>query len=208
MYAVDSVLPTATLPPGTNVLVTGTDPAACTEVTDRLLTAGLADGEPAVVASTGETPTAVRERIEVDEYDAPIAVVSSARDQDRSADDLTRCVSSPTDFRSLGMACSELLDRVASDGDVRVSIDSVSDLLSVADVNTVFRFLQVLTGRIASAGGFGVATLRTDRHDERTCNTIGQLFDVRIELRRRSKTRELRMRGRGIEGVREEWVEF
>ena len=203
MYAVDSVLPTATVPPGTTLLVTGTDGDECTELADRLLAAGFDHGEPAVAVTTTATPPDVRRKFGTDD-ERDVAVVSAVAG-DCEPDEYTRCVDSPGDFAGIGLSCSELVERLSDDG-VRVTVDSVSDLLDAADANTVFRFLHVLTGRITTAEGFGVATIQLDRHEEKTCHTIGQLFDARVEVRRRSGQRELRVRG--LEDVREEWKPF
>lgn len=56
-------------------------------------------------------------------------------------------------------------------------LHSLSTLLMYADLQTVFRFLHVFTGRIQSVGGLGVFTIDADAHDDRTMNTIKQLFD-------------------------------
>lgn len=205
MYAVDSVLPTATISPGTSLIVTGTGADQCAELADRLLAAGLDYDEPAVAVTTSAPPAAVRRRLEAAERDPPVAVVSSAAPEDCVADQFTHCVDSPTDFTAIGLSCSELVERFSGDG-VRVAVDSVSDLLDAADANTVFRFMHVLTGRVATADGFGVATMQVDRHDEQTCNTIKQLFDAHVEVRCRSGERELRIRG--LDDVPEEWTQF
>lgn len=208
MYAVDDILPTGAVSPGTNLIVTGADGEDCTEVADRLLAAGLAGDEPAIVATTDAAPSAVRNRVgaRAGDHPAPLAVVSADESCEDAADDLTRCVASSADLGGVGLACSELLRRFGGDAGVRVAVDSLSDLVDATDANTAFRFLHVLTGRIAGADGLGVATLRIDRHDEQTCNTVAQLFDARVEIRRRSETRELRVSG--LPGAREEWTEF
>jgi hypothetical protein len=203
MYAVDPVLPVETLSPGTTMIVTGTEEGECRALADRLLAIGLERDEPAVAVATGDPPAAVRDRIP-DAHESPVATVSMGVSEE-SSEDLTRCIESTNDFSAVGLACSELVERLADDR-VRVSVDTVSDLLGVADTNTVFRFMHVLTGRITAADGLGIATLQVDRHDQQTCSTISQLFDARVKLRRRSGKRELRVRG--VDGVPEKWTEF
>jgi hypothetical protein len=41
----------------------------------------------------------------------------------------------------------------------------------------VFRFLHVFTGRIQSVDGLGLFCIDSTAHDERTMNTLKQLFD-------------------------------
>jgi hypothetical protein len=46
-----------------------------------------------------------------------------------------------------------------------------------ADLQTVFRFLHVFTGRIQSVEGLGLFAIDSSAHDDKTMNTLKQLFD-------------------------------
>jgi archaellum biogenesis ATPase FlaH len=59
----------------------------------------------------------------------------------------------------------------------RVMLHSLSTLLMYADLQTVFRFLHVFTGRIQSVDGLGVFAIDDSAHDDQTMNTLKQLFD-------------------------------
>jgi len=52
------------------------------------------------------------------------------------------------------------------------------------DLQTVFRFLHVFTGRIQSVDGLGVYCIDSTAHDDQTMNTLKQLFDGVIEVER------------------------
>jgi archaellum biogenesis ATPase FlaH len=59
----------------------------------------------------------------------------------------------------------------------RVMLHSLSTLLMYADLQTVFRFLHVFTGRIQSVDALGVFAIDDSAHDAQTMNTLKQLFD-------------------------------
>ncbi|MFB6256893.1 MAG: recombinase RecA, partial [Haloplanus sp.] len=46
---------------------------------------------------------------------------------------------------------------------------------------TVFRFLHVFTGRVQSVDGLGLYAIDSAAHDDKTMNTLKQLFDGVIE---------------------------
>jgi len=51
-----------------------------------------------------------------------------------------------------------------------------------ADLQTVFRFLHVFTGRIQSVDGLGVFCIDSTSHDDQAMNTLTQLFDGVIRM--------------------------
>jgi hypothetical protein len=60
-------------------------------------------------------------------------------------------------------------------------VHSLSTLLMYSDLQTVFRFLHVFTGRIQSVDGLGLFCIDSSAHDDQTLNTLKQLFDGLIE---------------------------
>jgi hypothetical protein len=56
-------------------------------------------------------------------------------------------------------------------------VHSLSTLLMYSNLQTVFRFLHVFTGRIQSVGALGLFAIDSTAHDEQTMNTLKQLFD-------------------------------
>ena len=56
-------------------------------------------------------------------------------------------------------------------------VHSLSTLRMYADLQAVFRFLHVFTGRIQSVDGLGVFAIDDSAHDDQTMNTLKQLFD-------------------------------
>jgi len=66
-----------------------------------------------------------------------------------------------------------------------------------SNLQTVFRFLHVFTGRVQSADALGVFVIDSTAHDQQTMSTLKQLFDGQIEIREDDGQPELRLKGVG-----------
>ncbi|WP_458210534.1 DUF7504 family protein [Haladaptatus sp. NG-SE-30] len=62
-----------------------------------------------------------------------------------------------------------------------ICFDSLTTLLQYSDVQRVFRFLHVLTGRIEAKGGVAHYHLEADAHDSKTLATLNVLFDSVVD---------------------------
>ncbi|MFP4188986.1 MAG: hypothetical protein ACLFR5_06230 [Halobacteriales archaeon] len=93
--------------------------------------------------------------------------------------DTLRTVNSPGDLTGLSMRIGEVLSELHED-DVYLYFDDVTSLLQYTDLNTAYRFLNVLTGRIDAADAVGYFAVTPDAHDERTLNTLRNLFDETV----------------------------
>jgi len=91
-------------------------------------------------------------------------------------------VKHPGDLTGIGIESSELLSTLsASDRDLIVGFDSVTTLLQHADLQQVFQFLHVLTGRVSGADARCYYHLDPTEHDEQTMATLAGLFDATLE---------------------------
>ncbi len=67
-----------------------------------------------------------------------------------------------------------------------------------SNLQTVFRFLHVFTGRVQSAEALGLFIVDSTAHDNQTMSTLRQLFDGEIEVREaEGDESELRVKGVG-----------
>ena len=213
MYSVDANFPVDSIPPGTNLLVTGPPMTGKYDLLVELLADGFRYDEGAVFITTQEGP----DRIHADITDSlgvdsvtDLGVVDCAgqeRSGNHSGDNRIRYVSSPADLTGIGMASSELIQTFDESGiRVRTALSSLSQLLMYADVKTVFRFLHILTGRIGSADGLGFCTLNSEAHDDQTVHTVRQLFDGIIETKSGDGGRSFRVRG--LPDADDDWFSF
>jgi hypothetical protein len=78
----------------------------------------------------------------------------------------------------LGIQISEILQQWQNNDNRSVAcFHSLTALLQYSDVQTVYKFLHVLTGRFATAGVAAHFHLDPGAHDDQTINTLKSLFD-------------------------------
>jgi KaiC/GvpD/RAD55 family RecA-like ATPase len=185
MYDLSPVLD-AQLDPGTSLLVSGPPLTGKRALSLDILADGTRAGEAAIVVTTKDGADRVlkdyRDRVDID--DRPVAIIDCVTRQQGVGevrdDDRVKYTSSPVDMTGIGIKLSETLESFYQGHDVertRVMVHSLSTLLMYSDLQTVFRFLHVFTGRIQSVDGLGLFCIDSTAHDDRTMNTLKQLFD-------------------------------
>jgi KaiC/GvpD/RAD55 family RecA-like ATPase len=193
MYDLGDVVPDSELRPGTNVLISGPPLTGKRRLALDILVAGSRRGEGSLVVTTKDAAGRI-----VDEYEdvggepseASLGIVDCVTKQQGGGDSLddgrVKYASSPVDMTGIGITLSEFLEEFYTRHGLernRILLDSVSTLLMYSDLQTVFRFLHVFTGRVDSADALGVYVMDATAHDEQTRSTLNQLFDgvVKVE---------------------------
>jgi KaiC/GvpD/RAD55 family RecA-like ATPase len=191
MYDFDPDIGDGTLAAGTNVLVSGPPLTGKRRLSLEVLAHGSDCGEGVIIVTTRDSAERILEDYEqlvADPETADVGIVDCVtRYQGRSAQDtdVVKYASSPKDMTGIGIKFSEFVEEFCVERDhdrVRVLFDSLSTLLTYSDVQTVFRFMHVLTSRIESADALGLHIIESTAHDEETLNTLVQLFDGTIEV--------------------------
>ncbi|ELZ82264.1 hypothetical protein C455_03614 [Haloferax larsenii JCM 13917] len=176
----------AEVEPGTNLLISGPPLTGKRALALDILAAGTENGEGAVIVTTKDGAERVLNDYakRIDYEGKPVSVVDCVTRQqgvgDVRDDERVKYTSSPVDMTGIGIKLSEVLQEYYQQRGLeqnRIMLHSLSTLLMYADLQTVFRFLHVFTGRIQSVGGLGLFAIDADAHDDRTMNTIKQLFD-------------------------------
>lgn len=65
----------------------------------------------------------------------------------------------------------------------RLCINSLSTIIMYSNIQTVFRFLHVFTGRVKAANALGIYVVESEMHDPQTIATLKQLFDGMNEIK-------------------------
>ncbi|QLG62072.1 RAD55 family ATPase [Halorarum salinum] len=176
--------------PGSNVLVSGPPLSGKRDLALDVLAEGTDAGEGAIVVTTKDGADRLLEQFarRTGYEGKPVAVVDTVTRQqgvgDVLEDDRVKYTSSPVDLTGIGIKLSEFLEQFHEVRGIernRVAVHSLSTLLMYADLQTVFRFLHVFTGRIQSVDGLGIYCIDSTAHDDRTMNTLKQLFDGVVE---------------------------
>lgn len=185
MYDLAPVLD-AEVESGTNLLVTGPPSTGKRALGLDVLAEGTRTGDGAIVVTTKDSADRVLEDYadRVPHEGRPVGVVDCvSRHQgvsDLRDDDRIKYASSPVDMTNIGIKFSEFLQTFHQTRDVqsnRIMVHSLSTFLLSTDLQTVFRFLHVFTGRARSVDGLGLFCIDSTAHDERTLDTLRQLFD-------------------------------
>jgi len=191
MYDLGPDFDNESVAPGTNILVSGPPLSGKRRLAMEALAHGANRGDGSVVITTRDSSDRVLSdfRSLLDQPDsATIGVVDCVtKHQGRSASDteLVKYASSPLDMTGIGIKFSEFVEEFYTERDVRenrVLVDSLSTLLMYSDLQTVFRFMHVLTSRIEEADAIGIHVIESTAHDQESLNTLNQLFDGVVEI--------------------------
>jgi len=185
MYDLGDVLPDVSFDPGSNVLVSGPPLTGKRRIALEILAAGSKKGEGVIVVTTKDDAEKMLSQYGeiVGGGEIPVGIVDCVTQQRgvESVDDpRVKYASSPVDMTGIGISLSEYLEEFYESRGIernRVLLHSVSTLLMYSNLETVFRFLHVFTGRIQSANALGVHVIDSTAHDEQTINTLKQLYD-------------------------------
>lgn len=92
-------------------------------------------------------------------------------------------VTDPADLTGIGIAINQFVEKWTDDDrKIVVCFDSLTTLLQYADLERIFRFLHVLTGRFRSTGALAHYHMDPTAHDEGTQNTLKAVFDAVVAV--------------------------
>jgi KaiC/GvpD/RAD55 family RecA-like ATPase len=109
-----------------------------------------------------------------------------------------KIASSPVDLTGIGVKISQFFEEFFMKKNIKktqLHINSLSTILMYSNIQTVFRFLHVFTGRIKAAGSLGIYVIESGMHDEQAISTLKQLFDGMIEIKSENDKNFIRVVG-------------
>lgn len=132
------------------------------------------------LAKAGERPQNMR-FVSVGETTRSASAMSSPASNGNG--EIVDTLSNPADLTGLGIKLSEVLKEWShNDYPTVACFDSLTALLQYADLQTVYKFLHVLTGRFAAADVTAHFHLDPEACDDQTVSTLTSLFDTVFEL--------------------------
>ncbi len=120
-----------------------------------------------------------------------------------------KIASSPVDLTGIGVKISQFFEEFFMKKNIRkiqLHINSLSTILMYSNIQTVFRFLHVFTGRIKAAGALGIYVIESGMHEEQAIATLKQLFDGMIEIK--SENDKTLIRVVGLSSKPTPWFEY
>jgi KaiC/GvpD/RAD55 family RecA-like ATPase len=109
-----------------------------------------------------------------------------------------KTATSPVDLTGIGIRISQFFEDFLIKKNIpklQLHINSLSAILMYSNIQTVFRFMHVFTGRIKEAGALGIFVMDSDMHDEQTITTLKQLFDGIVEIKSENDNNYIRIVG-------------
>ncbi len=153
--------------------------------TDRIDTDFLkTDTDHFLVVSTRTTAREVEQKLEHYDVDEDRAVIldtlSVERGYSRRGADDVHYVSSPDDLDGIVEKTREFLS--SHDGKVRVSVDSLTEMIYYADDEGVYEATKQLLELLADHDAVGIFHLSKEVHDQSTLDEFTELFDGVVDL--------------------------
>ena len=153
--------------------------------TDRIDTDFLkTDTDSFLVISTRTTAREVEQKLEHYDVDEDSAVIldtlSVERGYSRRGTDDVHYVSAPDDLDGIVRKTGDFLDD--HDGKLRVSVDSLTEMIYYADEEGVADATEQLLGLLADHDAVGIFHLSKEVHDDDVIDRFRELFDGIIDL--------------------------
>lgn len=123
--------------------------------------------------------------------------------------DNIKFVNSPEDLTAIGIKISQFFEEffiMKKIPKIQLHIVSLSTFLMYSNIQTVFRFLHVLTGRIKMADAIGIYVIDSEMHDPHILTAIKLLCDCMIEVK--SENDKNFIRTVGVLSEPTEWLEY
>jgi len=97
-----------------------------------------------------------------------------------------KTANSPADLTGIGVRISQFFEEFFMKKNImqiQLHFDSLSTIFMYSNIETIFKFLHVFTGRIKANGGLGIYIMESDMHGEQTMTILKHLFDGMIEIK-------------------------
>jgi hypothetical protein len=91
-------------------------------------------------------------------------------------------VENPSDLTGLGITVGQYFEAWGTEQPTSLCFDSVTALLQYVEFQTAYRFLHVLSGRVAAAGAVGHFHIDPGAHDDQRVATLRTLFDAVVTV--------------------------
>lgn len=116
---------------------------------------------------------------------------------------------SPLDLTGIGVQISQFFEEFLLKKKIpkiQLHINSLSTILMYSNIQIVFRFMHVFTGRIKASGALGIFLVDSPMHDDHKVATLKQLFDGIIEVKEENDKNYIRTVG--LSSTPTPWLEY
>ena len=199
---------------GSNILLLSPPMSGKEAILDNIMHLRAIKNENALIVVTSNEPaTHVLERFKVKKLDLSLSRIGivdcSSKDLvDVEFENVTiKKVGSPGDLTSIGVKIGQFIDEFSNkDLKIQIHINSLSTILMYSNLQTIFRFLHYLTGRIKAAKALGIFVIDSGMHDPQTIVTLKQLCDCMVEIKSENNKNFIRILGQFAKST--SWFEY
>lgn len=201
---------------GSNIMLIGPPMCGKEIILYSILYYGAAKNENAVITvTTRESATHILEWFKEQKLTLPLSrigivdCVTKTLGGASVENENIKIASSPVDLTGIGVKISQFFEEFFMKKNIKktqLHINSLSTILMYSNIQTVFRFLHVFTGRIKAAGSMGIYVIESGMHDEQAISTLKQLFDGMIEIK--SENDKYFIRAVGLSPKPTNWFEY
>jgi KaiC/GvpD/RAD55 family RecA-like ATPase len=178
---------------GSNIMLIGPPMSGKEVIMYHILYHGAAKNENAIITvTTRESATHILEWFQKNKLALPLSRIGIVDCITKTLggtvveNENIKIASSPVDLTGIGVKISQFFEEFFMKKNIRkiqLHINSLSTILMYSNIQTVFRFLHVFTGRIKASGALGIYVLESGMHGEQAIATLKQLFDGMIEIK-------------------------
>lgn len=201
---------------GSNIMLIGPPMSGKEAILNYIAYHGAAKNENAVITvTTRESATHILEWFKENKLTLPLSrigivdCVTKTLGGAAAENENIKIASSPVDLTGIGVKISQFFEEFFMKKNTRkiqLHINSLSTILMYSNIQTVFRFLHVFTGRIKAAGALGIYVIESGMHEEQAIATLKQLFDGMIEIK--SENDKSLIRAVGLSSKPTPWFEY
>ena len=171
---------------GSNILLIGPPMSQKEVILYNIMYHGAAINENAVITiSTHESATQIMEWFKLNKLEFPpsrigiIDCITKSIGKDVLETENIKFASSPVDLTGIGVRISQFFNDFLIKRNIpkiQLHINSLSAILMYSNIQTVFRFMHIFTGRIKTNGALGIFVMDSGMHDDHTIATLKQLY--------------------------------
>jgi len=172
---------------GTNIMLIGPPMCGKEALLNSIMSGGLRSGDAVILVET-RVPgrdALLKLKPQVGARVGIVDCVTKALGVNVADTASIRHISSPVDLTGVGVRVSQFADEFghAEADSYRLCIDSLSTMLMYSSLQTVYRFMHVIAGRVAMQRDLGVYVVDENMHDAQTIATLKQLFNAVLQVK-------------------------
>jgi len=177
---------------GSNIMLIGPHMSGKDAILHQIMYHGAVKNENTIIIlTTGKSANHILERFKENNITLPLSKIAIVDCVTRKSgipeidNENITFVTSPLDLTSIGVRISQFFEKFFDEKNImniQLHVDSISTILMYSNIQTVFKFLHVFTGRIKAIGGMGIYVIEKGMHEEQKIGILKHLFDGMIDI--------------------------